>query len=166
MQAAILIMAIGAFAVVIQHDVGTRRIPNRATLAIAMLGLLRMIVAHQQVPVVLTFAAATIIFAAAFALYWCNIVGGGDAKLISATALLVGYDDFPRFLILMSLCGAALALLVLYSNRCRRRGPVSRCLTLPVEATVGHLETLPSPSSVPYGAAIAAAGAMMLIQQI
>jgi prepilin peptidase CpaA len=158
-------MAIGAFAFVVYHDVGARRIPNGATLAIAMLGLVRMIVAHQLAPMILTFAVAAMILAVAYLLYSISIVGGGDVKLIAATVLLVGYDDFSRFLILMSLCGAPLALLVVRGNRCRGRRRVSRCLTLPAETAVEHLETPPDRSSVPYGAAIAAAGAMMLIHQ-
>jgi Flp pilus assembly protein protease CpaA len=36
---------------------------------------------------------------------------------------------------------------------------------LPVKAAIKYRETLPSQASVPYGAAIAAAGAMMLILQ-
>jgi prepilin peptidase CpaA len=165
-QAAILVVAVGILTVVVERDVRMRHIPNELALAIASLGLFRLIIAHDWVTAILTLAAAVAVFAGAFFLFWRSVLGGGDVKLVAATALLVGHHDLSRFLILMSLCGAALALLTLAQGKQGLRlWQISRSLTLPTETAVESREALPSQSNVPYGAAISAAGAMILILQ-
>jgi prepilin peptidase CpaA len=165
-QTAILVVAVGILTVVVERDVRTRHIPNELAWAIAVLGLLRLIIAHEQVSAILTLGAAVAVFAAAFFLFWRSVLGGGDVKLVAATALLVGHHDLSRFLILMSLCGAALALLILAQGRLGLRlWQISRCQTLDTEMAVESREALPGQSTVPYGAAISAAGAMMLVLQ-
>jgi prepilin peptidase CpaA len=75
------------------------------------------------------------------------LIGGGDAKLIAATALLVGYHDLFNFLLLMSVCGALLSLAILLMHRSpTAAAPKAR---LPV----------------PYGVAIAAGGGVTLLFQ-
>jgi prepilin peptidase CpaA len=165
-QAATLVVAVGLLTIVVERDVRTRHIPNELALAITTLGLLRLIVAHQLVTAILTVAAAAVVFAAAFFFFWRGVLGGGDVKLVAATALLVGYHDFFRFLFLMSLCGAALALFTLAQGKLGLRlSRISRCLTLPTEMAVEQREALSGQSSVPYGAAISVAGAVILALQ-
>ena len=164
MQTAILIIGMGILIVIAYDDVRTRRIPNVLSLAIAILGLLRIILGHDPVAAGHTLAAATAIFIAAFLLFWYGGIGGGDTKLVAATALLVGYHDLFSFLFLMSACGGALALAMLARDRLRPRR------WLPARRARGSLATetaecvaAPARPTVPYGVAIAAAGVVTLI---
>jgi len=142
----------------------TRRIPNVHSLAIATLGLLRMILVYDPVAAGHTLAAGAAIFTAALLLFWYGAVGGGDAKLVTATALLIGYQDLFSFLFLMSACGGALALAILARDRLRQRLQLSsqRVGTPPATELAVRTATQ-SFSTVPYGVAIAAAGVVTLV---
>jgi len=159
-QTTVLLLAMAILAIIAYGDVRTRRIPNALAVAIAMLGMVRMILVHDPVAAGQTLAAGTAVFAAAFLLFSRGIVGGGDAKLVAATALLIGYHDLFGFFFLMSLCGAALALAILARDML---GPwlwrLSHHPAMPPVATAAA----PMRSTVPYGAAIAAAGVIVLI---
>jgi len=104
---AVLVVGIGVFAFIAYSDVRTRRIPNALSLAIAILGLIRIILVHDLVAAEHTLAVAAAVFAVAFLLFSCGTVGGGDAKLVTAVALLIGYQELFGFLFLMSLGGGA-----------------------------------------------------------
>jgi prepilin peptidase CpaA len=163
-QTAILIVGMGILAVIAYGDVRTRRIPNVLSLAIAILGLLRIILVHDPVAAGHTFAAATAIFVAAFLLFWYGAIGGGDAKLVAATALLVGYHDLSGFLFLMSACGGALALAVLAHDTLRPRLWLTlRWARMPSATETAGCIAEPARPTVPYGVAIAAAGVVTLI---
>jgi prepilin peptidase CpaA len=154
----------GILAVIAYGDVRTRRIPNVLSIAIAILGLLRIIFVHDPIAAGHTLAAGTAIFVAAFLLFWYGAIGGGDAKLVTATALLVGYHDLFSFLFLMSACGGALALAMLARDRLRLRLwlPARRART-PLATEAAKCVAVPTRSTVPYGVAIAAAGVVTLI---
>jgi prepilin peptidase CpaA len=162
-QTAILVVGIGILGVISYGDVRTRRIPNVLSLAIAILGLLRVILAHNPVLAGQTIAAGVVIFAAAFLLFWHGAIGGGDAKLVAAMALLIGYHELLSFLFLMSLCGGALALAVLARDKLRPR--LLRLLRLAsvTSANPPQCGAAPPRSTVPYGVAIAASGVITLI---
>ena len=117
MQTAVVVVAIGILALIAYRDVRTRRIPNPLAIAIAILGLVRILLVNDPVAAGYTLAAGIAMLTAAFLLFWRGVLGGGDAKLIAATALLIGYQDLFGFLFLMSLCGAALALATLMSDK-------------------------------------------------
>jgi len=159
-QTAFLALAIAILAIIAYGDVRTRRIPNALAVAIAMLGMVRMILGNDLAEVGCTLAAAAAVLAGAILLFSRDIVGGGDAKLVAATALLIGYHDLFGFFFLMSLCGAALALAILARDML---GPwlwrLSHHPAMPPVATAAA----PMRSTVPYGAAIAAAGVIVLI---
>ena len=153
MHSAFLVVAVAVLALIAYHDVRTRRIPNALSLTIAALGLTRIALAGDVVAASYTLAAATVIFGGTFVMFRCGIIGGGDAKMISATALLVGYRELLDFLFLVSLCGGALAL-----------------VTIAMEELAAPLQRLWRPShmpasamTVPYGFAVATAGVITLI---
>jgi prepilin peptidase CpaA len=164
MHSAVLSAAVGICAIVAYQDVRTRRIPNALSLAMAAVGLVRIAFAQDTVAGGYTVAAGLVIFAVTFALFRCGVIGGGDAKLIPATALVVGYGEVLEFLFLMSLCGGALAAVTIAVDKLksllkRLRAPASLCST----AEIDHLGIPPEASTVPYGFAVAAAGVMTLI---
>jgi prepilin peptidase CpaA len=163
MQTVILFLGVGLFAVAAYGDVRTRRIPNELALGIGALGLLRMMLADDARAPLYTLGAAAVVFAVAFLLFRRDLVGGGDVKLLTAAALLIGYHDLLSFLLLMSLCGAFISLAMLTADKLGsmlRHNPRPAMLPVPENSpgTPGRL-------SVPYGVAIAAAGILVLALQ-
>lgn len=157
MAATIVVCATAAYA-----DLRTRRIPNALSAAIVVLGLLRVGCAQDLVAGAATLAAAGAAFAVTFALFRYGAIGGGDAKMITATTLLVGYQQVVDFLFLMSLCGGALALATLAAEKCDfalRRPPA------PAGAPMQHgkRQRMHQRLTVPYGVAVAAGGTISLI---
>jgi prepilin peptidase CpaA len=164
MHSAVLAVAAVIFVVVAYQDVRTRRIPNALSLAIAALGLARIALTAEVMDAGYTLAAAAIIFAITLPLFQRGVIGGGDAKILPATALLIGHQELLGFLFLMSLCGGALALATLAAERLdlsfgrfRRGAHVSST----GESEGGRLA--PKRSTVPYGVAVATAGVITLI---
>jgi prepilin peptidase CpaA len=98
--------------------------------------------------------AALAMFALGAAFFVLNIWGGGDAKLLAATSLWVGWQALPTFLLNTALLGAALAVLLLatraIAGRDYRRGR-------------WYSRLLSKAQGVPYGVAIAAAALLLLL---
>jgi len=163
MQMVILLLGIGLFAVAAYGDVRTRRIPNELALGVGALGLLRMMLAGDSSAPLYTLGAAAVVFAVAFLLFRRDLVGGGDVKLLTAAALLIGYHDLLGFLFLMSLCGAFVSLAMLTADKL---GPMLRHSPRPAMLPVPeNSRGTPGRLSVPYGVAIAAAGIVILALQ-
>jgi prepilin peptidase CpaA len=94
-------------------------------------------------------AAGLLVLAVCFAFFARGWIGGGDAKLASATALWFGWTDLYGYLLYASLFGGALTLLLLEFRR--------RTLP-PVLAGRDWVTRLHEPNGgVPYGIALAAA---------
>jgi prepilin peptidase CpaA len=164
MHSIVLAVAVGILVIVAYKDVRTRRIPNALSLATAALGLARVAFTAEVIDAGFTLAAALIILTITFALFQRGAIGGGDAKILPATALLIGYQELLGFLFLMSLCGGALALATLAAERLdlsfgrfRRGAHVSST----GQSEGGRLA--PKGSTVPYGVAVATAGVITLI---
>ena len=156
MQTAVLAIGIGILGLIAYTDVRARRIPNAASGAIAALGGLRMTLLCDLPAVGHTVAATAVVSAASLLLFRRGVIGGGDAKLAAAMTLLVGYADLFGFYLLMSLLGGAVALVILVQDELRTR-------LWPVQGSpAGAVRARPT---VPYGLAIAAAGAITLILQ-
>lgn len=89
-------------------------------------------------------------FAVCFILFALNMMGGGDAKLLSVSALWFGFNHhLIGFLVLVALFGGALTLLIVLL---RSNLPIITLLKnwLPTSLTNGK--------QIPYGVAIAASG--------
>jgi Flp pilus assembly protein protease CpaA len=164
MDAALLALATGALALSACCDARSRRIPNELSAGIALISLVRMCMAKHHLAVAADLAAGAAIFAAAFVLFCKGAFGGGDVKLVTATTLLVGYHDAFPFLIIMSFCGAALALCVALRRRSFAGASESRAPAPSANAGSGFDEAILG-ESVPYGVAIAGAGIGVLLLQ-
>jgi prepilin peptidase CpaA len=57
--------------------------------------------------------AGSLVLAVAFAFFAFGWIGGGDAKLVAATALWLGFDQLLTYLIYASLLGGALTLVLI-----------------------------------------------------
>jgi prepilin peptidase CpaA len=99
-----------------------------------------------------TVAAVTVLVIA-FAFFAFGWIGGGDAKLVSATALWVGTGLMLQYLIYAALLGGALTLLILAF----RRYPMPDWLLR--HKWIDRLHD--TKSGVPYGIALAIAGILV-----
>lgn len=129
-------------------DIKALRIPNWLCVVVAVLGIVRLVVIADPTVALYTGTAALVIFIVGFLIFACGFVGGGDAKLVTATILLVGNHDLIPFLFMMSICGAAISVIVLMLNKLSR---------VPRQAKASLF--------VPYGVAIALAGIVTLVWQ-
>jgi prepilin peptidase CpaA len=82
-----------------------------------------------------------------FALGW---LGGGDAKLLAATALWVGFEHLLPYLLLTAIAGGALSLLILFYRK------MMPPLWLARQPWAMNLHG--AKAGIPYGIALAAAG--------
>lgn len=93
------------------------------------------------------------VLAVGFFLFAANVFGGGDAKLLAATAMWTGFAGFTPFIIWTVIAGGALALAILVARR---------LLTRP-EAAPSFLRRLLDPKGgVPYGIAIMTGGLLAI----
>lgn len=134
-------------------DLVSMTIPNRISLAMIAGFFCLALWAGLPANVVLAHVGTGMLMLVAgigmFAMGW---VGGGDAKLLAAAALWLGFDQLLSFLLLTGIVGSALMLaLIAY-----RRYPAS-ALPLPAWAVRLHR----SETGIPYGIAIGAAGMMV-----
>ena len=98
-------------------------------------------------------AAAAIVLAVAFAFFAFGWIGGGDAKLVAATTLWVGFGLMLQYLIYAALLGGALTLIILWF----RRYPLPAWLS-----KHAWLDRLHNPKTgVPYGITLAAAALLV-----
>lgn len=161
---AIAVLAVTILAVIAYGDVRFRRIPNALSLAIAMLGMGRLLLIDDAVAVGYTLASGLLTFAVTFLLFWRGVIGGGDAKLIAAMALLIGHEQLLNFLFLMSVSGGLLALVVFAHDKANRNlGRVRPLAAGPSHCVTGASVQGGEKTTVPYGVAVAAAGAITLM---
>jgi prepilin peptidase CpaA len=130
-------------------DVLSRRIPN-----VAVLGLVAIFVAWALAgaPAGLGsgLAAAAIGFTVGFALYLFGVMGAGDVKLFTATALFLGLAYLPMFALATALAGGAVVaiglatqprrVLVIFATR--GAAGFSRGVPYGVAISIGGLATL------------------------
>ena len=162
MQPAVLAIASAILAVIAYGDLRTRRIPNGWCIAIAALGLIRIILTDESASAGYTLGIAAATFSVTFLLFWYGAIGGGDAKLITAMTLLIGHQNLLTFFFLTSLCGGVLGLAALARDKL---GPELARLRFASNGRLLREGVPPAPvtSTVPYGLAIAAAGVITLI---
>lgn len=139
------LMAFSAFA-----DLLTMTIPNRVSLA--LIGFFAVFAAWAAMPldsVLSHVACGAAVLVATFLMFNRGWMGGGDAKLASATALWLGFEQLADYALVASLAGGALTLAILALRRYEPRFVVdSPRLAHLCDATEG----------VPYGIALAIAG--------
>ncbi len=113
MQLLISILAVALFAAAAVTDALHRRISNRLSAGLAMLGLLRMALAVAAgagaLAVAADLAAAFVVFALGALAFHLRWLGGGDVKLLAAGALCLGVGGLAPFLIATVLAGGVLA---------------------------------------------------------
>jgi len=138
-------------------DFRTYLIPNSVSISVAILYPAHVLASPVPVDwlgaLVVGFAALIV----GFAMFALRYAGGGDVKLLAATALWAGPQNILPFLLLTTLAGGMIALLTGTHFRFMRPWPDSALA--PDEAAALKLR-----SSVPYGMAIAAGGLWLAVQ--
>ena len=150
-QAIIFIIVPLCLAVAAISDLLTMTIPNRVPAILLGAFVLVAPLAGLSLPVIgMHLAAGLIVFAVCFALFAMNIMGGGDAKLLTASAVWFGLNgSLMAFLIYVSFIGGILTLLILMM-RSRENTIIASGLPVP------HL--LFTAKKIPYGIAIGLGG--------
>ena len=146
------LMAFAAFS-----DLFTMRISNWLVIAVgAAYFALAFMVQLDWVMVGWASVTAGAVLAAAFAFFAFGWIGGGDAKLVSATVLWTGLGLLLQYLIYAALLGGALTLILL----AMRQHPLPERL-----ADQAWLDRLHDPKTgVPYGIALAIAAILVYPQ--
>lgn len=92
--------------------------------------------------------AAVIVLVVGFGLFSAGFIGGGDAKLLAAAALWIGWAQLPPFLVFTAIAGGALVIVMKAWQMVRLEGEVHE---------VGWAKRLFGfKMDLPYGVAIAA----------
>jgi Flp pilus assembly protein protease CpaA len=116
-------------------DITTLIIPNLLVTAVALLGIIRLIVIGNIKFTLYTVGVSLFVLIAGTVIFAHGLIGGGDVKLITAVTLLIGYLDSIRFLPLLLICGAVEYVIVVTA----------------------------AGAAIPFGVAIAIAGSIMLL---
>ena len=156
MQLIVLLLGIGILTVVAYGDIRTRRIPNELVIGILTLAAFRIALSGDATSALYTLVAGGALFVATFLLFWRGLLGGGDVKLMVATGFLIGYHDVLGFLFVMSVSGGLMAVAILAGDRLRGRLAAT---------SAQEPQERPARLTVPYGAAISAAGIITLLVQ-
>jgi prepilin peptidase CpaA len=155
------------------NDVVARIIPDTCSLALLLLGLLRLLLIDGGASALSDVAAAAGTFAVLVMLCMAGLLGGGDAKLISASTFFLGFERLAEFFSTTALFGGVLALLYLIgyaalSGHTMPLPPLSGAgqgrawgRRLKVALAAEH-RRIARKQSVPYGVAIAA-GALITL---
>jgi prepilin peptidase CpaA len=135
-------------------DMASFTIPNRVSLALGAAFLLAAPVVGAPLSLIgVNLAVGLAGLGLGMALFALGWIGGGDAKLLAAAGLWLGWPAVTTFLLDTTLAGGALALILL-----GLRAPLMRAHA---PALGGWLERLTTPGApAPYGVAIAC-GALM-----
>ena len=139
-------------------DARTLRIPNTVSLAMLVAFVPAAVVAGIGLEAIAWhLAAGAVVLVVGFTLFALGYFGGGDAKLMAAAALWVGWNELPFFIFAVVLVGGVLSLMVILLRKGLGMWP---------QWLVKSAEGLFTPNkAVPYGIAIAA-GALLTVPRM
>lgn len=157
----IFVVAVVIYAAIAAQDLRQRRISNLLCVAILILGLARWVISMQLGAGAWAVGTGVALFALGLIFFKLGWLAGGDVKLISASAVLLGAGSTLDFLMLMSILGGVLALVLLVHAGLRRLFGAAR--QSDGAAADGRGES--SVIQIPYGVAIAVAAPIILFLQ-
>ncbi len=137
---ALSLLAIALFAAAAMTDMRHRRIPNRLSIALALLGLLRIAIALAGgvglVSAGIDLAVTLAVFALGACAFRFGLIGGGDVKLLAAGALWLGSGALGPYLLTTVLSGGLLAVLFVGWQLALPGGRRRRAPTLPYAVAI------------------------------
>ncbi|MEP3654134.1 MAG: prepilin peptidase [Litorimonas sp.] len=138
------------------NDANAMKIPNRIPLIVIAAYFAMVPFTWSGIPMFLEhLTVGTVLFAIGFAMFAFGWMGGGDSKLLAATAFWFTWHDAFIYMIYTALFGGAITLFIMLG---RKYIPV-RVMTSQWAHTMFRDET-----KIPYGLALAA-GAIMTLPQ-
>ena len=145
------------------HDIAVRTVPNCVPAALAALGVAARVLAGD---IWLGLTVAGVVFLAAALLWWRGMMGGADAKLLGAVAVLAPPGRIPELLLTIALCGGVLAIFYLIMSHL-----VTRPAQGPRRTFVGRLAKaerwrLSRRGPLPYATAIAGGSMISLFNVV
>jgi len=143
------------------HDIAFRTIPDWVSAALAADGCLVRLL-DQHLPTGLICGLA--VFALAAACWWRGWIGGGDVKLLGATAILIPPILVPGYIVSVALAGGGLALLYLVLERIIPHPCPQHPASLFWRILVVECWRIRRRTSLPYATAISAAALLMLVK--
>lgn len=151
LEAAIFVILPLCLAMAAFSDILTMKIPNRVSVVLALsFFVVAPLSGMDMVTLGWSVVAALAVFAACFALFAFNVMGGGDAKILSAAALWYGLNtELVAFLVFTGFFGGVLALIVLFI-----RANQNILLVSPIPIPMHFFKNR---TGIPYGVAIGAA---------
>lgn len=149
----------GLLLLAVVNDVGSLRIPNRISVALAALYPLYVTVSPVPVDWPAALIVAVIVFVAGVIAFACGLLGGGDVKLLAAVMLWVGQARAFEFLLLTAVIGGVLGVFMM------SRWRMSCAHAADGIGAFGLRDVLLRPF-IPYGVAIAFAGAFTLYEPL
>ena len=142
------------------HDATARTIPNVIPASLAAVGLVLRL---QDGTAVASLAIAVALLAGLCGLWLRGFIGGGDAKLISAVALVLQPAGVPTFLLSMAIGGGMLALLYLALSFVVRRPRPGARRGLPARILKAEAWRMHRRGPLPYAVAIAGGALPLLV---
>ncbi len=118
-EAAIFVIFPLCLAVAAFSDLFTMTIPNRVSAILLVAFFMVAPFAGLAFPMIgMHLLAGLIVFAGCFTLFALNVMGGGDAKLLTASAVWFGYNNsLFEFLLYVSIFGGLLTILILIMRK-------------------------------------------------
>ena len=152
-QAAILLVFPLCMAMAAFSDMLTMTIPNRLSIILlAAFCVLAPFTGLSLQGFLMHLGGGALVFVVCFALFALGIMGGGDAKILTASAVWFGFDQsLASYIIYVSFFGGVLSLLILLM---RSQHNLIMAYGIPVPHTMLHKK------KIPYGIAIGAAAFM------
>lgn len=114
-QAAIFVVFPLCLAFAAFSDLFTMTIPNRVSAILLATFVIIAPLAGLGLPAIgMHLAAGLIVFSACFALFACNVMGGGDAKLLTASAVWFGFNPaLVDFMVYVAFLGGVVTIAIL-----------------------------------------------------
>ena len=141
------------------HDLAFRTVPNRLSAAVFAVGVLA---AAFEGRLLYSLAGAASLFIVAALCWRRGLMGGGDVKLIAASAALLPSGGLVQFVLLVAICGGLLAVVYLLLQRIIRMRPVARPKGLLGRVLRAECWRIARRGSLPYASAIVA-GALIVL---
>jgi prepilin peptidase CpaA len=140
-----------AMAFAAASDLVSMTISNRVSIALVLGFFLVAVLVGMPLAQIGSHAlAGLLVLAISFVFFTFGWIGGGDAKLASATALWIGFPLLFEYLMIAAIIGGVITLLLLEL----RRIPLPAALA--EQRWITRLHSIES--GIPYGIALAAAG--------
>lgn len=140
------------------HDFAVRTVPNAYSVILFAAGVALRLLSGGTHSLQWGLIAAAIVFALTFIFWQLGWMGGGDVKLLTASAIFVSPLTVPMLIAGTALAGGVLALIFVVGRRMARRPAASRPARFVPRILRCEQWRLTRGGPLPYAAAIAAGG--------